>query len=90
MTDDKSADLRSRPIVLKWDGNCIGRLTIGGKHWASVEWSEKRQRWCVEDSEGRCLTHRPSIHGMAASSGRSGRARQGHDPRRTNAEPSGC
>jgi hypothetical protein len=64
----KQSDLRPQSIALKWNGdNSIGRLTIGGKLWASVEWSEKRQRWCVEDSEGRCLTHRPSIHGMAAS-----------------------
>jgi hypothetical protein len=59
---------RPQPIALKWNGDSsIGNLIIGGKLWASVEWSEKRQQWCVEDSEGRCLTHRPSIHGMAAS-----------------------
>jgi hypothetical protein len=35
----------------------------------SVEWSEKRQQWCIEDVEGRCLAHRASIHGMTASKG---------------------
>jgi hypothetical protein len=38
-----------------------------GEHWASVEWSEKRQQWCVEDVEGRCLAHAASIRGQAAS-----------------------
>jgi hypothetical protein len=45
----------------------IGRVSLDGEHWASVEWSEKRQQWCIEDVEGRCLTHAASIRGKAAS-----------------------
>jgi hypothetical protein len=61
-------DARQSPIAIAWilDGR-IGRLTIGGELWAAVEWSEKRQQWCIEDAEGRCLTHRGSIHGAEAS-----------------------
>ena len=63
-----SEDARKRPIKIEWTGDgLIGRLTIGGEHWAAVEWSEKRQRWCVEDAEGKCLTHAASIKGMAES-----------------------
>jgi hypothetical protein len=60
-------DARQSPIAIAWilDGR-IGRLTIGGELWAAVEWSEKKQ-WCIEDAEGRCLTHRGSIHGAEAS-----------------------
>ncbi len=66
--DDESADPRQGPIAITWrsDG-LIGRLTLNGEFWASVEWSEKRQRWCVENSEGHCLRHRSSIHGAEAS-----------------------
>jgi hypothetical protein len=59
---------RHQSIAITWVRNGeIGQLTIGGEHWASVEWSEKRQQWCVEDAEGRCLTHTASIRGSAAS-----------------------
>jgi hypothetical protein len=58
---------RSAEIAISWSRDGIGRVTLNGEHWASVEWSEKRQRWCVEDCEGRCLTHVASIRGQAAS-----------------------
>jgi hypothetical protein len=45
----------------------IGQVTLDGVRFANVEWSEKKQRWCVEDSEGQCLKHVGSIKGMAAS-----------------------
>jgi hypothetical protein len=61
-------DARQSPIAIAWNGDgLIGRLTIGGKLWAAVEWSEKGQQWCIEDAEGRCLSHRGSIHGAEAS-----------------------
>jgi hypothetical protein len=41
----------------------IYRLTIGNQLWASVEWSPRRGRWCVEDGVGRCLAHIEHIHG---------------------------
>jgi hypothetical protein len=39
------------------------RLTINGQLWASVEWSGRRRRWCIEDGVNRCLTHVEHIHG---------------------------
>jgi hypothetical protein len=33
----------------------------------AVEWSEKRQMWCIEDVLGACLKHASSIHGQAAA-----------------------
>src|SRR5262245_47676308 len=32
-------------------------LTINGQMWSEVEWSASRQRWCIQDAAGRCLTH---------------------------------
>jgi hypothetical protein len=62
---------RQGTIVVSWSTDArtgpVGRVSFNGEHWASVEWSEKRQRWCVEDVEGRCLTHTASIRGMAES-----------------------
>jgi hypothetical protein len=55
-------DQRQRPIYVKWNG-MIGRLIIDGAFWGAVEWSEKRQAWCIEDAEGRCLSHHSHIHG---------------------------
>jgi hypothetical protein len=63
ITDDPR---RQRPIKLHWQG-LIGRLWIDDVQWAAVEWSEKRQAWCIEDSEGRCLSHKSHIHGQDAA-----------------------
>jgi hypothetical protein len=41
----------------------IYRLTIAGQLWASVEWSLRRRRWCIEDGINRCLAHVEHIHG---------------------------
>jgi hypothetical protein len=41
----------------------IYQLTIGNQLWASVEWSPRRRRWCIEDGVGRCLAHVEHIHG---------------------------
>lgn len=62
-TDDQR---RQRPISVLWDG-MVGRLLVDGKQWAAVEWSKKRQAWCIEDAEGKCLRHAASIHGQAAA-----------------------
>ena len=63
-----TADSRQSPIAIAWtDDGLIGRLTIDGELWAAVEWSEKRQRWCIEDAEGQCLRHTASIRGAAES-----------------------
>jgi len=63
---------RNRPLRVSWTGGmaskgAIGHITIDGQLWAAVEWSEKRQAWCIEDCEGRCLAHEASIRGQAAS-----------------------
>ena len=39
-------------------------LTIGGVMWSEVEWSASRQRWCVQDAAGHCLTHVEHIVGQ--------------------------
>ena len=44
-----------------------GASAIAGEYWAAVEWSEKRQLWCIEDAEGKCLAHAASTHGTATS-----------------------
>jgi hypothetical protein len=41
----------------------IYQLTIDDQLWASVEWSPRRRRWCIEDGVGRCLAHVEHIHG---------------------------
>jgi alpha-D-ribose 1-methylphosphonate 5-triphosphate synthase subunit PhnG len=53
---------RHKPIRIHSDG-LIGRLLIDGETWGAVEWSEKRQAFCIEDAEGRCLSHYSHIHG---------------------------
>jgi hypothetical protein len=39
-------------------------LTINGTLWSEVEWSPGRQRWCIQDAAGQCLTHAESIVGQ--------------------------
>ncbi|MFL5237178.1 MAG: hypothetical protein ACJ8EL_06165 [Rhizomicrobium sp.] len=53
---------RQRPITIRWDG-LTGTLFIDGESWGAVEWSDKRQAYCIEDAEGRCLSHHSHIHG---------------------------
>jgi hypothetical protein len=62
-----STDARQGSISITWTANGIGEVTLDGVVFARVEWSERRQRWCCEDSEGQCLKHVGSIKGMAAS-----------------------
>ena len=64
--DDKGP--RESTIKITWPQNgWIGYLSVGGEFWAAVEWSEKRQAWCIEDAEGRCLRHVRHIQGGEAS-----------------------
>jgi hypothetical protein len=58
------AEIRLRPVEVEWVGKCA-RLSIGGELWSEVEWSEKHQKWCVQDAEGRCLAHHSPIYGEA-------------------------
>jgi hypothetical protein len=59
---------RGGPIKLKWSGDQLtGQLLIQNVLWAYVEWSEKRQEWCIEDSLGRCLKHAGDLRGTADS-----------------------
>ncbi len=53
---------RHKPIKIQWNG-LIGRLLIDGESWGAVEWSEKRKAFCIEDAEGRCLSHHSHVHG---------------------------
>ncbi len=39
-------------------------LTIDGEMWSEVEWSASRQRWCIQDAAGHCLTHVEHIVGQ--------------------------
>ena len=39
-------------------------LTINGVMWSEVEWSPSRQRWCIQDAAGHCLTHTEHIVGQ--------------------------
>jgi len=63
---------RTLPVQVTWPGgmsakHAIGRIKVDGVLWASVEWSEKRGCWCIEDCEGRCLAHESHIRGQEAS-----------------------
>jgi hypothetical protein len=62
-----STDVRPGVIAIKWTADGIGEVTLDGVRFAEVEWSAKRQQWCVQDSEGQCLKHVGSIKGMSAS-----------------------
>jgi hypothetical protein len=64
MSDDRR---RQKPVTIEWAYDKVGRLIIDGELWAAVEWSEKRQAWCIEDAEGRCLRHQAHIRGQAAA-----------------------
>jgi hypothetical protein len=39
-------------------------LEINGVMWSEVEWSRERQRWCIQDGAGHCLTHVEHIVGQ--------------------------
>lgn len=39
-------------------------LMIGSTMWSEVEWSPSRNRWCIQDAAGHCLTHTESIVGV--------------------------
>jgi len=68
MAGDTNDPRRSRPIDIKWlKGGLIGQLSINGHLWGAIEWSGKRNAWCIEDACGRCLAHEPSICGQAAA-----------------------
>ena len=59
--------MRQGKIAIKWSATGIGSVSLDGVVFARVEWSERRQKFCIEDSEGQCLTHVGSIKGMAIS-----------------------
>jgi hypothetical protein len=69
MTDTTNDSRRAQPVSIKWtkDGAAIGRLYVGGKFWGAIEWSAQREAWCIEDAEGRCLSHVASIRGQTSS-----------------------
>jgi hypothetical protein len=57
---------RQGPIEVL-DGGNICHVMIDGDLWAAVEWSEKHQTWCIEDSAGECLAHPDCIVGKVES-----------------------
>lgn len=63
--DALALDEGAGDVDAAWRKKAAHSLTIDGELWAAVEWSEKRQRWCMEDAEGRCLKHLSCIHGDA-------------------------
>jgi hypothetical protein len=56
-------------VRIEWskDGSAIGRLYVGAEFWGAIEWSAKREAWCIEDAAGECLRHVASIRGQASS-----------------------
>lgn len=58
---------REGKIAIEWSATGIGSVSLDGVVFARVEWSERRQKFCIEDSEGQCLKHVGSIKGMSAS-----------------------
>jgi hypothetical protein len=61
MTDPR----RQRPSSVIWKTDKCADLLIDGQLWSEVEWSEKRQAWCIQDNEGQCLRHIASIRATA-------------------------
>jgi hypothetical protein len=39
-------------------------LVIDGQMWSEVEWSQSRQRWCIQTAAGMCLAHTEAIVGV--------------------------
>ena len=62
MSDDPR---RQQPVTIKWQSKERADLMIGDQLWSEVEWSEKRQEWCIQDAEGHCLKHTSCIHDTA-------------------------
>src|SRR5262245_19891046 len=68
MAGDTNDPRRQRLVTFKWlRGGLIGQFSINAQLWGAIEWSGKRNAWCVEDACGRCLAHEPSICGQAAA-----------------------
>jgi hypothetical protein len=54
---------RYYPIEVRRINADTYHLTINGEMWSEVEWSSSRQRWCIQDAAGQCLTHTEHIVG---------------------------
>jgi hypothetical protein len=61
-TDVQDDARRRAPVTVEWKNEQTAHLKIGDALWSEVEWSEKRQAWCVQDAEGRCFKHIDRIH----------------------------
>jgi hypothetical protein len=59
----KDDDLRRLGSISVSRSSGLYRLTIDGVLWASVEWSQRRGAWCIEDGVGQCFAHVEHIHG---------------------------
>jgi hypothetical protein len=60
-SDQRSNADRDGALRFRTDDACDELL------WAEVEWSVKHKRWCIQDGQGRCLTHKASIHAQTES-----------------------
>src|SRR5271167_4198623 len=55
-------DRRQASVAIQWLDEHTAQLAIGDQLWSEVEWSEKRQAWCIQDAEGHCLKHVDHTH----------------------------
>ena len=58
---------RQKPVTLSWRSDEVCQMYVDDELWGAVEWSEKRQAWCIEDAQGRCLSHKSHVHGSAVA-----------------------
>jgi hypothetical protein len=62
MSDCADDPRRQGAVKVQWVRPDIAHLSIDGALWSEVEWSEKRNAWCIQDAEGRCLSHHSHVH----------------------------
>jgi hypothetical protein len=63
MKTHQNTDRRRYGVIeTRYIGNDAYHLTINGELWSEVEWSPRRQTWCIQDAEGRCLAHCEHTH----------------------------
>jgi hypothetical protein len=63
MSDHADDPRRQQPVKIRWmEPGKTAHIMIDGHLWSEVEWSEKRNAWCIQDAKGRCLSHHSHIH----------------------------
>jgi hypothetical protein len=61
---DQSDKRRYGVIEVRRINSDTYHLIIGDEMWSEIEWSASRQRWCVQDAAGHCLSHVEHIIGQ--------------------------